>query len=146
MKQSRKKIAIAFASIVVLTVVALCFDTVSQRFSEMATSILHRKQRSTNIVPEQLCGEWVQEGTQSHWIYYPDGTGSKVNRSEFEDDDEHNGNFEWSISDGEIRHVFRGRRGNQNIHKYYTVTAINSGSMKHKDGYGRTVSFSKVNH
>ena len=47
-----------------------------------------------NVNPDQLYGEWIQIGTQKHWTYNADGTGNKVDRSEFEDDDENNGDFE----------------------------------------------------
>ncbi|MBP3763695.1 MAG: hypothetical protein J6I49_07455 [Bacteroidales bacterium] len=103
------------------------------------------KEKHINVSPGQLHGEWIQTGTQKYWTYNSDGTGNKVDKSEFDDGDENNGDFEWSVRQDELRHVFHGRQGNQSIPKNYTVTSITSTSMKWKDEYDRTMTFSKVN-
>lgn len=103
------------------------------------------KEKPLDVKPSQLYGKWVRTGTQEYWTYNADSTGNRVNREEFEQDDENNGDFEWTLVGDEIRHIFHGRQGNQNIPKYYTITAITATSMKWKDDYSNTMYFSKVN-
>lgn len=102
------------------------------------------KEKPLDVKSSQIYGQWIQTGTQKYWTYHADGTGNRVDRNEFEQDDENNGDFEWTLVGAELRHIFHGRQGNQNIPKYYTITSITANSMKWKDDYSNTLSFSKV--
>lgn len=89
----------------------------------------------------ELWGQWVKEGTQYYWTFESDGTGNLVNRGEFEEGDENNGDFTWTINGGdelEVEFKGSGELGGIDIVKLYTIKEISSTMVRWEDVYGRS--------
>lgn len=100
-----------------------------------------------DVNPSQLYGRWVKEGTQYYWTFESNGTGNLVNLGEQDPDDENNGDFTWTINNGdELELEFRGsgELGGIDIVKLYTITEISSSNMVLEDVYGRERKLVKV--
>lgn len=101
-----------------------------------------------NVDPAMLYGQWNQDNSQYYWTFNSDGTGTKVNRGEVEEGDENNGDFTWTLSDGDqLETVFTGggELGGIYINKTYTIREISTTTLRWEDIYGRVTPFTKVN-
>ena len=101
------------------------------------------------VKPEQLWGEWVQDSDNNyHWTYNSDGTGSLVHRGSFDPEDENNGDFTWTINNGnelEVEFKGSGTLGGIDIVKVYTIKEISATAMCWEDVYGRSTDFTRIN-
>ncbi len=108
------------------------------------------KEEHLVVSPSQLWGEWVyvRGNAEYHYSFEGNGTGNKVNRGEFDPDDENNGDFTWEIDGGdELKLEFRGSEhgsGGIDITKYFTITAISETSMTWRDVYDRKMTLTRV--
>lgn len=106
------------------------------------------KDKHLNVQPEQLYGEWTQDSnTDYHWTYNNDGTGNLVNTGEFDPEDENNGDFTWTINNGdelEVEFKGSGALGGIDIVKLYTIREITATTMRWEDIYGRATAFTKI--
>lgn len=99
------------------------------------------------VDPSELYGAWVQSGSEYYWTFNSDGTGSLVNRGEVAEGDDENGDFTWSLSDGDqLLAEFRGsgELGGIYIAKQYTITEITATALRWEDVYGRTTSLERI--
>ncbi len=98
-----------------------------------------------DVDPAMLHGKWLKVGTQEYWRYYDSGSGATWDESEGKTEETTNLTYTWQLDRDELTHWFRGEQDNQMVPKVYTIKEITSNSMKWKDAYGTTSTYSKVN-
>lgn len=107
-----------------------------------------REEEHLQVSPSELWGEWVQDSDSNyHWTYNSDGTGNLLHVGVFDPEDENNGDFTWTINNGdelEVEFKGSGELGGIDIVKLYTIKAISATAMRWEDVYGRSTAFSKV--
>lgn len=100
-----------------------------------------------NVDPTMLYGHWVKTGSEYYWTFNADGTGNLVNRGEVEEGDEDNGDFTWTLSEGDqLLTEFRGggELGGIYIPKRYTIKEISSTTLRWVDIYDRSTKLEKI--
>lgn len=108
----------------------------------------NREEEHLNVDPTLLYGRWVQVDEPYYWTFNADGTGNLVNREAVQEGDEDNGDFTWTLSDGDqLLTEFRGsgELGGMYIPKLYTIKEISTTSLRWEDQYGRSTNFNKTN-
>lgn len=121
--------------ILMATVVALCFWSCGGSDEHL------------DVDPSELYGKWVQQGSEYYWTFNSDGTGNLVNRGVVDDGDEDNGDFTWSISEGDqLLAEFRGggELGGIYIPKTYTIKEVTPTALRWEDVYGRETRLVRV--
>ena len=106
------------------------------------------KETHLNVDPTLLYGRWVKNGTQYYWTFNADGTGNLVNRGEVEEGDEDNGDFTWTLTEGDqLLTEFRGggELGGIYIPKRYTIKEISTTTLRWVDIYDRSTNLTKIN-
>ena len=103
------------------------------------------KEEHIDVDPAMLHGKWLKVGTQEYWRYYSSGSGATWDESEGKTEENTNLSYTWNLDRDELTHWFRGEQDNQMVPKVYTIKEITSNSMKWKDAYGITSTYSKVN-
>jgi hypothetical protein len=88
-----------------------------------------------------LIGKW-QEGTLFE-KYLSDGTGSTWDTKDDVTEAEAQ-KFTWTLVKADLTQIYIMESSNTKVPKYYTVTALTSTSLKYKDDFGVTHSFTKV--
>ena len=99
------------------------------------------------VAPSELYGLWQQADSEYFWTFRSDRTGNLVNRGEVREGDEDNGDFTWTINDGDQLEVeFRGsgELGGIDIVKLYTLKEVTATTVKWEDMYGRVTRLVKV--
>ena len=61
----------------------------------------NREEEHLNVDPTLLYGRWVQVDKPYYWTFNADGTGNLVNREAVQEGDADNGDFTWTLSDGD---------------------------------------------
>ncbi|MBR1766749.1 MAG: hypothetical protein IJ745_06915 [Bacteroidales bacterium] len=105
------------------------------------------KEDHITVSPDQLYGRWQQESSEYYWTFGGDGTGNLVNLGAFRPGDENNGDFTWTINNGdELEMEFRGsgELGGIDIVKTVTITGITDATVRWEDVYGRETSLKKI--
>ncbi|MBR1798453.1 MAG: lipocalin family protein [Bacteroidales bacterium] len=98
-----------------------------------------------NVSTNQLVGLWKKSSTNEYWRYNSDGTGATWDADDDISEVETNFSFKWSLDEDVVTHVFTGRMNNQYVPKSYTITAIDSKTMKWRDlDYDYTYILQKV--
>lgn len=95
----------------------------------------------TNYDETMLYGEWIS-GTV-HYTYYSNGTGGTWDTA----DDVGSGEaqeFTWTLDVDQLTLIHRVEAGQTVLPKYYTVTELTATTLKYKDEFGGTESFTKV--
>jgi hypothetical protein len=106
------------------------------------------KETHLDVDPTLLYGRWQRTGTEYYWTFNADGTGNLVNRGVVEEGDEDNGDFTWTLTDGDQLLVeFRGsgELGGIYIPKRYTIKEISTTTLRWVDIYDRTTNLTKIN-
>jgi hypothetical protein len=106
------------------------------------------REEHLNVDPTLLYGRWVQVDKPYYWTFNADGTGNLVNREAVQEGDADNGDFTWTLSDGDqLLTEFRGsgELGGMYIPKLYTIKEISTTSLRWEDQYGRSTNFNKTN-
>lgn len=88
-----------------------------------------------------LIGTW-KSGTE-YYKYKIDGTGGTWDTSDDVTEEEAQP-FTWTLVKSDLTHIHIMQSGDK-IPKYYTVTELSSTTLKYKDDFGNSYSFSKVN-
>ena len=97
-----------------------------------------------DVDPSQIHGKWIKVGSQEYWRYYASGNGATWDESEGKTEETTNLTYTWQLDRDELTHWFRGEQENQMVPKVYTIKEITSISMKWKDNYGITSTYTKV--
>jgi hypothetical protein len=100
------------------------------------------KKEDTSFDETLIYGKW-QEGTLFE-KYLNDGTGSTWDTKDDVTEAEAQ-KFTWTLVKSDLTQIYIMESSNTKVPKYYTVTALTSTSLKYKDDFGVTHSFSKVN-
>jgi hypothetical protein len=87
-----------------------------------------------------LIGKW-QSGTL-YYKYLDDGSGTTWDEADdvTEDEAQH---FTWTLVEAELTHIHILEMGGT-VPKVYTVTELTATSLKYKDDFGKSFSFTKV--
>lgn len=89
-----------------------------------------------------LIGKWVS-GTE---YYRYDSNGSGVTWDTSDNVNEEEGQaFTWTLVSAELTHIHIMETGGNEIPKIYTVTELTATSLKYKDSFNKTYSFTKLN-
>lgn len=108
----------------------------------------NREEEHLNVDPTLLYGRWVQVDKPYYWTFNADGTGNLVNREAVQEGDEDNGDFTWTLTDGDqLLAEFRGsgELGGIYIPKRYTIKEISTTTLRWVDIYDRTTNLTKIN-
>ncbi len=101
-------------------------------------------EKHIDVDPQMLHGKWLKVGTQEYWRYYDSGEGATWDESEGKTEATTNLTYTWDLAQDELTHWFRGEQGNQMVPKVYTIKEITSNSMRWRDAYGISSTFTKV--
>ena len=94
-----------------------------------------------DVDPAMLVGTWQQEnGSRGQWTFHSGGTGNKVVSSDFDPDDENNGDFTWTLDRDELELTFRGTSGLFEIPHEYVIKEISSSSSLGTEASSRSSS------
>jgi hypothetical protein len=93
-----------------------------------------------NFDKNLLSGKW-QQGTLFE-KYFSDGTGYTWDVGDDVKEEEAQ-KFEWTLEKNDLTQIHLGEMG-QKVPKSYTVTELTSSSLKYKDNYGKSYSFTKA--
>lgn len=88
-----------------------------------------------------LLGKW-QSGTE-FYKYLEDGTGGTWDTADDVKEEEAQ-QFTWTLVNDELTHIHILELGGTGVPKIYTVTELSSTSLKYKDDFGVTHTFTKV--
>jgi len=88
-----------------------------------------------------LIGKW-SSGTE-FYRYDFNGKGATWDTSEDVSEAEAQG-FTWTLVNADLTHIHIMETGSAGVPKIYTVTELTSTSLKYKDGFSKTYSFTKV--
>lgn len=89
-----------------------------------------------------LIGKWVS-GTE-YYKYNSGGTG--ITWDTADDVTEAEGQaFTWTLIKDELTHIHIMETGGAGVPKIYTVTELSATTLKYKDDYGKSYTFTKVN-
>lgn len=107
-----------------------------------------KKDEHLDVNPSQLWGEWVQDSDRNyHWTFNSDWTGELVHTGSVAPGDLNNGDFTWSLSNGdelEVEFKGSGELGGIDNTKQYTIKAISASALRWEDIYGRSTEFTKI--
>lgn len=87
-----------------------------------------------------IIGKW-QSGTE-YYKYLSDGTGATWDTADDVDESEAQ-EFEWTLVKTELTHIHI-MTGGSGVPKIYTVTELTATTLRYKDDFGKTFSFTKV--
>ena len=87
-----------------------------------------------------LIGKW-QSGTL-YYKYYDDGSGTTWDTSDDVTEEEAQ-EFTWTLEQAELTHIHIMELGSV-VPKVYTVTELTATTLKYKDDFGKSFSFTKV--
>lgn len=108
----------------------------------------NREEEHLNVDPTLLYGRWVQVDEPYYWTFNADGTGNLVNREAVQEGDEDNGDFTWTLTDGdqlETVSTGSGELGGIYIPKHYTIKEISTTTLRLVNIYDRTTNLTKIN-
>lgn len=88
-----------------------------------------------------LLGKW-RSGTE-YWVYNSDNTGYTWDTGDDVTEEEAQ-RFKWTLVQADLTHIHIFEQGGDGPPKYYTVVELTSTSLRYKDDFGNTFSFSKV--
>ena len=104
------------------------------------SSLFNSCQKEESFFQESfLIGKWVS-GTL-HYKYLENYTGTTWDTSDDVSEAEAQA-FTWSLVKSELTHIYIMEIGGS-VPKVYTVTELTATSLKYKDNFGKTYSFSK---
>jgi len=87
-----------------------------------------------------LLGKW-QSGTL-FYKYHADGTGATWDTADDVDESEAQ-EFEWTLVKSDLTHLHI-MTGETPVPKFYTVLELTSTTLRYKDDYGKSFTFTKV--
>lgn len=108
----------------------------------------NREEEHLNVDPTLLYGRWVQVDKPYYWTFNADGTGNLVNREAVQEGDADNGDFTWTLTDGdqlETVSTGSGELGGIYIPKHYTIKEISTTTLRLVNIYDRTTNLTKIN-
>lgn len=109
----------------------------------LAATGCKKEKEHLNVPDSSVQGLWVKSGTQEYWRYNSDHTGVTWDESDDISESESNLRYTWEIRGGdELMMVSSGEMGNQFVPKTYTITEINSTTMKW-ESYGMEYTLKK---
>jgi hypothetical protein len=88
-----------------------------------------------------LYGKW-RSGTL-FYKYYSGGDGTTWDTSDDVSEDEAQA-FSWTLESDNLTHIYIMESGGSGVPKIYTVTELTESSLKYKDDFGKSYSFTKV--
>jgi len=93
-----------------------------------------------------LIGKWKDETRNLLYIYSPNHSGVSWNPDEDIDVEAGEGlRFDWSLNGAELEHNYHSVMiGGPLVTRIFTVTVLNSTTLRYRDDFGRTFSFTKV--
>lgn len=118
----KKKIFYLFAIVIASVLVVSCIDI----FEPFDDSL--------------LIGKW-QSGTV-YYSYNIDGSGKTWDEADDVKEDEAQ-SFSWTLVESELTHIHIMEMGGT-VPKVYTVTELTATTLKYKDDFGKSFSFSKI--
>ncbi|MFT3740149.1 MAG: lipocalin family protein [Breznakibacter sp.] len=108
--------------------------------SVMLSALLVSCEEETVYDETFLYGKW-KSGTE-YYRYFNDGTGYTWDTSDDVTEEEAQ-DFTWTLEASDLTQIHIIEMGGT-VPKYYTVTELTSTTLKYKDDFGKSFSFSKV--
>ncbi|MFW5762041.1 MAG: hypothetical protein ACOCXH_13785 [Cyclobacteriaceae bacterium] len=115
----------------------LLMATMTSTFFFSCTELMEQEVFNTTF----LHGQW-QSGTL-YYKYLENGTGGTWDTSEDVNEAEAQ-LFTWTLVNDEFTHIHIMESGSTGVPKVYTVTELTASSLKYKDDFGASHSFTKV--